>query len=104
VPRFQSQVPCRRSNFTRDSSSSFERRQSESQPTHGQLSGTAIAAPTIPAVAGQPGATFVFSQILGVNHNRIAVTCFSAHCHIEDAAVTVSTSPRTTHDFGGFPR
>ena len=27
----------------------------------------------------------------------------SAHWYIEDAAVTVSTAPRTIHDFGGFP-
>jgi hypothetical protein len=37
------------------------------------LNGTAIADPTIPNVAGEPGATFVFSQILGVNDNGIAV-------------------------------
>jgi hypothetical protein len=29
--------------------------------------------PTIPAVPGEPGATFVFSQILGVNKHGIAV-------------------------------
>jgi len=28
----------------------------------------------------------------------------NAHWYIEDAAVTVSTAPRTIHDFGGFPR
>ena len=28
----------------------------------------------------------------------------SAHWYIQDAAVTVSTAPRTIHDFGGFPR
>ena len=33
-----------------------------------------------------------------------AILCISAHWYIEDAAVTVSTSPRTIHDFGGFPR
>jgi uncharacterized membrane protein len=37
------------------------------------LTGTAIADPTIPAVPGEPGATFVFSQILGVNDHGIAV-------------------------------
>lgn len=37
------------------------------------LTGTAIADPTIPAVAGEPGATFVFSQILGINDKGIAV-------------------------------
>jgi len=40
---------------------------------NGQLTGTAIADPTIPNVAGEPGATFVFSQILGINDNGIAV-------------------------------
>jgi 4,5-DOPA dioxygenase extradiol len=33
-----------------------------------------------------------------------AILSISAHWYIEDAAVTVSTSPRTIHDFGGFPR
>ena len=37
------------------------------------LTGTAIADPTIPTVAGEPGATFVFSQILGINDKGIAV-------------------------------
>lgn len=39
----------------------------------GQLTGTAIADPTIPTVSGEPGATFVFSQILGINDKGIAV-------------------------------
>ena len=33
-----------------------------------------------------------------------AILCISAHWYIEDAAVTVSTAPRTIHDFGGFPQ
>ncbi len=37
------------------------------------LTGTPIADPTIPNVAGEPGATFVFSQVLGVNDKGIAV-------------------------------
>jgi hypothetical protein len=37
------------------------------------LTGTAIADPTIPNVPGEPGATFVFSQILGINDQGIAV-------------------------------
>jgi uncharacterized membrane protein len=37
------------------------------------LTGTAIADPTIPTVSGEPGATFVFSQILGINDKGIAV-------------------------------
>ena len=40
---------------------------------NGTLTGTAIADPTIPNVAGEPGATFVFSQILGINDKGIAV-------------------------------
>jgi uncharacterized membrane protein len=39
----------------------------------GTLTGVAIADPTIPAVPGEPGATFVFSQVLGVNDKGIAV-------------------------------
>lgn len=39
----------------------------------GMLTGTAIADPSIPPVAGEPGATFVFSQILGINDHGIAV-------------------------------
>ena len=31
-----------------------------------------------------------------------AILCISAHWYIPDAAVTVSTAPRTIHDFGGF--
>jgi hypothetical protein len=37
------------------------------------ITGTAIADPTIPTVAGEPGATFVFSQVLSVNDHGIAV-------------------------------
>jgi 4,5-DOPA dioxygenase extradiol len=33
-----------------------------------------------------------------------AILCISAHWFIADAAVTVSTAPRTIHDFGGFPQ
>jgi uncharacterized membrane protein len=40
---------------------------------NGTLTATAIPDPIIPAVAGEPGATFVFSQILGVNDRGIAV-------------------------------
>jgi len=40
---------------------------------NGQITGTAIADPIIPPVTGEPGATFVFSQILGVNDSGIAV-------------------------------
>jgi 4,5-DOPA dioxygenase extradiol len=33
-----------------------------------------------------------------------AILCISAHWYIQDASVTVSTAPKTIHDFGGFPR
>lgn len=39
----------------------------------GTITGTAIADPTIPTVTGEPGATFVFSQVLGINDKGIAV-------------------------------
>jgi hypothetical protein len=40
---------------------------------NGTLTATAVADPTIPSVPGEPGATFVFSQILGINDHGIAV-------------------------------
>ena len=33
-----------------------------------------------------------------------AVLCISAHWYLPQLAVTAMTSPRTIHDFGGFPR
>jgi hypothetical protein len=42
-------------------------------PSPGVVTATAIADPTIPPVAGEPGATVVFSQILGINDNGLAV-------------------------------
>jgi hypothetical protein len=45
----------------------------EAAAVGGVLTGTAIADPTIPNVPGEPGATFVFSQILGISDNGIAV-------------------------------
>jgi len=33
-----------------------------------------------------------------------AILCISAHWYVDEAAVTISTAPRTIHDFGGFPR
>jgi hypothetical protein len=45
----------------------------EKGATNGVLTGTAIADPIIPTVTGEPGATFVFSQILSVNDHGIAV-------------------------------
>lgn len=32
------------------------------------------------------------------------ILCVSAHWYVPGTGVTVSTSPRTIHDFGGFPR
>jgi hypothetical protein len=45
----------------------------EKNATNGTLTGTPIADPVIPAVPGEPGATFVFSQVLSVNDKGIAV-------------------------------
>jgi hypothetical protein len=45
----------------------------EKSAKNGALTGTAISDPTIPTVQGEPGATFVFSQILGINDHGIAV-------------------------------
>lgn len=39
----------------------------------GTITANAIADPLIPTVAGEPGATFVLSQILGINDNGLAV-------------------------------
>jgi 4,5-DOPA dioxygenase extradiol len=33
-----------------------------------------------------------------------AILCVSAHWYVPHTGVTVSTAPRTIHDFGGFPR
>jgi 4,5-DOPA dioxygenase extradiol len=33
-----------------------------------------------------------------------AILCVSAHWYLPGTAVTVTTAPRTIHDFGGFPR
>jgi uncharacterized membrane protein len=41
--------------------------------TNGSLTGTPITDPTIPTVTGELGATFVFSQVLGVNDKGLAV-------------------------------
>jgi uncharacterized membrane protein len=46
---------------------------SENGQKAGSITGVAIADPTIPVVPGEPGATFVFSQILGINDKGIAV-------------------------------
>jgi hypothetical protein len=44
--------------------------------TPGVITGTPVADPTIPANPNEPGATFVFSQILGINDNGLAVGYF----------------------------
>ena len=44
-----------------------------SSAVNNMLTGTAIADPTIPNVPGEPGTTFVFSQVLGVNDHGLAV-------------------------------
>ena len=45
----------------------------EKSATNGIIIGTGIPDPIIPNVAGEPGATFVFSQVLGINDKGIAV-------------------------------
>jgi 4,5-DOPA dioxygenase extradiol len=43
-------------------------------------------------------------KLIGTRLSRPkGILCVSAHWYIPDAAVTVSTAPRTIHDFGGFP-
>ena len=42
----------------------------------GTGTGVPVADPTIPAIPGEPGATFVFSQVLGINDRGIAVGYF----------------------------
>jgi hypothetical protein len=44
--------------------------------TPGTITATAVTDPTIPPNPGEPGATFVFSQILGINDNGLAVGYF----------------------------
>jgi uncharacterized membrane protein len=46
---------------------------SENGPKIGSITAVAIPDPAIPAVPGEPGATFVFSQVLGINDKGIAV-------------------------------
>jgi hypothetical protein len=45
----------------------------EKSTKNGTITGTAIPDPTIPNVTGEPGATFVFSQVLSINSKGIAV-------------------------------
>ena len=45
----------------------------ENSAVDGTITGTLIKDPMIPTVAGEPGATFVFSQVLSVNDKGIAV-------------------------------
>ena len=45
----------------------------EHDAQNGTLTGTAVADPVIPTNPAEPGATFVFSQILGINDHGIAV-------------------------------
>jgi 4,5-DOPA dioxygenase extradiol len=33
-----------------------------------------------------------------------AILSISAHWYVPETGVTISTAPRTIHDFGGFPR
>ena len=41
---------------------------------------------------------------IGKSINAKAVLCISAHWYVPQTAVTPNETPRTIHDFGGFPR
>jgi PEP-CTERM motif len=62
----------------------------------GTLTGTAITDPMIPVVPGEPGATFVFSQVLGINDHGLAVgyygdSTLSQHGYFYDPATGTYT-------------
>jgi 4,5-DOPA dioxygenase extradiol len=44
-----------------------------------------------------------WEAMAGILPRPKAILCISAHWYIQHAAVTISTAPRTIHDFGGFP-
>lgn len=47
--------------------------------------------------------TEAWAAIRGTIPRPKAVLCVSAHWYVSGSALTVSTAPRTIHDFGGFP-
>ena len=48
--------------------------------------------------------TEAWAKIGRTIHRPKAIVCVSAHWYQPDVAVTVSTAPKTIHDFGGFPK
>ena len=48
--------------------------------------------------------TEAWRQIGGKLTRPKAILSISAHWYVPETGVTISTSPRTIHDFGGFPR
>ena len=59
--------------------------------------GHPIADPTIPAVPGEPGATFVFSQILGINDNGIAA---GQYTFLDDPSAQFNNGVEVTQSTG----
>jgi 4,5-DOPA dioxygenase extradiol len=50
------------------------------------------------------GYTKAWSRIGQTTPKPKAILSISAHWFVSDTGVTIATSPRTIHDFGGFPR
>ena len=49
------------------------------------------------------GYTEAWRRIGGQTRKPKAILSISAHWYVPGTGVTISTSPRTIHDFGGFP-
>jgi hypothetical protein len=62
---------------------------------NGQLTGTGISDPTIPTVPGEPGATFVFSQVLGINDAGMAVGYYGDSTTSQHVSCTTPTRAST---------
>ncbi|MGE5819816.1 MAG: dioxygenase, partial [Deltaproteobacteria bacterium] len=50
------------------------------------------------------GYTKGWSRIGQTTRKPKAILSISAHWFVSETGVTIATSPRTIHDFGGFPR
>ncbi len=48
--------------------------------------------------------TDAWRRIGAAMQRPIAILAISAHWYVPETALTISTAPRTIHDFGGFPR
>ena|SRR5215831_15309973 len=53
---------------------------------------------------GHNGYTEAWQRIGEQTPRPKAVLSISAHWYVPETGVTISTNPRTIHDFGGFPR